>query len=163
MTILYAFCRVTDDMIDNEEDKDKKNHKLGIVEQFINELFADRKSDYDVKTKPCTVNIDWEKYQSVLTDNEISSFRAISRIAFYLPRKPFYELLAGYQWDVESRLVRDEDDLMLYSSYVAGSVGVLCVYVLIYRCDNDNFVISEEYSYVIEKAQQMGRVSCHTR
>lgn len=159
LTILYAFCRVTDDMIDNESDVEKQKHKLRLIEKFINELFADRKSDYDVKTSPCQVKIDWSQYESVLTDVEMSSFRAISRISFYLPRKPFHELIAGYQWDVEGRLVKDEADLLLYSSYVAGSIGTLCVYVMTYRCDNEKYDLVENYDYVIEKAQQMGNVS----
>lgn len=159
LIILYSFCRVTDDMIDEELDVEKKKLKFELTERFINELFHDRKSDYDVKTKPQELNIDWKKYQSELTDAEMACFRALSRIAFYLPRKPFDELLAGYKWDIEGRLVRNEDDLLLYSTYVAGSVGALCVYVMMYRCDNDNYDLVENYDYVIEKAYQMGRVS----
>lgn len=158
LIILYAFCRVTDDMIDNQLDIEKKKHKLSIIETFINELFADRKSDYEVKTQPQNVKIDWEIYKSELTDVELSCFRAMSRTAFYLPRKPFYELLAGYQWDVEGRLVRNEDDLQLYSSYVAGSVGALCVFVMMYKCDSNKYELVENYDHVIKKAQLMGRV-----
>lgn len=146
-------------MIDGELNAEKKEHKLKVVKTFINELFADRKSDYEVKTRPQEPKIDWEMYEYELTTVEISCFRALSRIVFYLPRKPFYELLAGYQWDVEGRLVQNEDDLLLYSNYVAGSVGVLCVYVIIYKCNYEKYSINEKYDYVIDKAQQMGRVS----
>lgn len=159
LIILYAFCRVTDDMIDDEPDVNKQKLKLQLTEKFINELFADRKSDYDVKKKPHLVNINWKQYETELTDVEMSSFRALTRIAFYLPRKPFYELLAGYQWDIDGRLVRNETDLMEYCNYVAGSVGVLCVFVMMYRCDDDKFDMVQSYDYVIDKAQQMGRVS----
>lgn len=147
-------------MIDEESDVEMKKQKLKTIEKFLDELFADRKSDYEVKAEPYEVPINWAQYTTELTDVELSCFRAISRIAFYLPRKPFYELLAGYQWDVEGRLVRNENDLLLYSSYVAGSVGALCVYVMMYRCDNGNYELVGNYGYVIEKAQQMGRVSC---
>jgi len=157
LIILYSFCRVTDDMIDNELDVEKKKRKFQLTNNFINELFHDRKSDYDVGTKPQKLNIDWTKYESELTDAEMSCFRALSRIAFYLPRKPFEELLAGYKWDIEARLIKNEDDLLLYSTYVAGSVGVLCVYVMMYRCDNDKFKLVENYDYVIKKAYQMGQ------
>ncbi|VVC39976.1 Squalene/phytoene synthase, conserved site,Squalene/phytoene synthase,Lycopene cyclase [Cinara cedri] len=158
LIILYAFCRVTDNIIDDETDVLRKKCKLNVIEKFVNELFADRKSDYDVKTVPYTAKVDWAYYQSELTGEEMASFRAVSRIAFYLPRKPFYELIAGYQWDIEGRLVRNEEDLLLYSSYVAGSVGTLCVYVMLYRCDNDVYDVFGEDDYVIEKARQMGRV-----
>lgn len=146
-------------MIDDELDAKKKQHKYNVIEKFVGELFADRKSDSDVKTRPCAANIDWSNYRSELTDREIASFRALSRIAFYLPRRPFNELLAGYKWDIEGRLVKNEDDLMLYSSYVAGSVGALCVYVMMYRCDSDKHDLADNNDYVIDKARQMGRVS----
>lgn len=157
LIILYSFCRVTDDMIDNESDVEKKKRKFELTKNFINELFYDRKSDYDVGIKPQKLNINWTKYESELTNVEMSCFRALSRIAFYLPRKPFEELLAGYKWDIEGRLIRNEDDLLLYSTYVAGSVGALCVYVMMYRCDNDKFKLVENYDYVIKKAYQMGQ------
>lgn len=164
MIILYAFCRVTDDMIDNEQDADKKKQKLKTTERFVNELFADRQSDYDVKS---TVprgepKIDWTHYQSELGDEEMSCFRALSRISFYLPRKPFQELLDGYRWDVDGKTVDNETDLLLYSNHVAGSVGVLCVYVMMYKSgvwldhnDNDYKI----HDFVISKARQMGQVS----
>lgn len=159
LIILYSFCRVTDDMIDDELDVKKKKRKFELTKKFINELFFDRKSDYEVEKKPYNKNINWTQYESELTDVEMSSFRALSRIAFYLPRKPFEELLAGYKWDIDGRLVRNEDDLLLYSTYVAGSIGVLCVHVMMYRCGNDNYDLAENYDYVIKKAYQMGQVS----
>ncbi|XP_050422719.1 uncharacterized protein LOC126834666 [Adelges cooleyi] len=158
LMILYAFCRVTDDMIDDEPDVDKKKRKLELTTQFVDELFADRKSDYDVKTKPHMPQISWPLFESELSDDELACFRAISRITFYLPRKPFYDLLAGYKWDIDGRFVKDETDLLLYSSYVAGSVGMLCVYVMMYRSDDRGCEFKEKHEYVIGKAHQMGQV-----
>lgn len=161
LTILYAFCRVTDDMIDNEPNANKKKRKLQLIERFIEELFANRDSDYDVKTaehprEPKT--IDWAQYRTELNDEELSCFRAISRISFYLPRKPFDELLEGYRWDVNGKNIENETDLLLYSNYVAGSVGALCVYVMLYqsgiRRDDHG-----DHDFLIEKAQKMGQVS----
>lgn len=162
LIILYAFCRVTDDMIDSEPNVGIKKRKLALIEEFIGELFADRSADYDVKTSmtPRNPKLDWKRYRIELTDEELSCFRAISRISFYLPRKPFYELLDGYRWDVDGKMVQNETDLLLYSSYVAGSVGTLCVYVMVYKSgveiDDD-----EKHDFVIRKAQQMGQVRAH--
>lgn len=159
LIILYAFCRVTDDMIDSEPNVGVKKRKLKLIETFIDELFKDRNSDYHVKTSmtPRKPEVNWEQYRLELTDEELSCFRAISQISFYLPRKPFYELLDGYRWDVEGKTVQNETDLLLYSSYVAGSVGTLCVYVMVYnsgtQIDDD-----EKHDFVIRKAQQMGQV-----
>lgn len=164
LIILYAFCRVTDDMIDNEPNVDKKKRKLKLTERFIEELFADRNSGYDVKTTVCPrkLKIDWTQYRSELSDVEMSCFRAISRISFYLPRKPFDELLEGYKWDVDGKSVETEFDLLLYSSYVAGSVGTLCVYVMMHQ-SGIRLDENENHNFVIEKAKKMGQVNkyCH--
>lgn len=161
LIILYAFCRVTDDMIDNETDADKKKRKLVTTERFVAELFADRDSDYDVKTTVpnSELKIEWTRYRMELSDVEMSCFRALSRISFYLPRKPFYELLNGYRWDVFSKVVENETDLLLYSSYVAGSVGALCVYVMMYKSGvRLNVDDCKKHDFVIRKARQMGQV-----
>jgi len=158
LIILYAFCRVTDDMIDSEPNVGVKKQKLTLIERFIGELFADRSADYDVKKSiPRKPEVDWQRYRKELTDEELSCFRAISRISFYLPRKPFYELLDGYRWDVEGKVVQNEADLMLYSSYVAGSVGALCVYVMMHK-SGVNIDDDARHDFVIRKAQQMGQV-----
>jgi 15-cis-phytoene synthase/lycopene beta-cyclase len=146
-------------MFDNRTDEKKKKLKLELSKQFISEVFADRKSDYDVKRTPQEVNIDWKKYESVFTDVELSSYRAVSRIAFFLPRKPFEELFAGYQWDLEFRLVRNENDLMLYTTYVAGSIGALCLYVMMYRYGNDINDLVDKADYLTKYAYKIGQVS----
>jgi 15-cis-phytoene synthase / lycopene beta-cyclase len=145
-------------MIDSEPNVGVKKQKLMLIERFIGEIFADRSADYDVKTstsrKP---EVDWQRYRQELTDEELSCFRAISRISFYLPRKPFYELIDGYRWDVNGKMVQNETDLLLYSSYVAGSVGTLCVYVMMYK-SGVNIDDDARHDFVIKKAQQMGQV-----
>ncbi|KAL5245315.1 hypothetical protein ACI65C_012725 [Semiaphis heraclei] len=157
LIILYAFCRVTDEMFDSKSDEKKKKLKLELSKQFISEVFSDRKSDYDVKRIPKEVKIDWKKYESEFTDFELSSYRALSRIAFFLPRKPFEELFAGYQWDLELTLVRNEKDLMLYTSYVAGSIGAMCLYVIMYRYGNDMNELVDNADYLTKQAYKIGQ------
>lgn len=159
LTAVYAFCHVTKDMIANEHDVEKKKRKCDLIEKFVNEMFVDRRSVSAVGTKAYSVKIDWNQYRSELTDAEMASFRCLSRIAFYLPRKPFDGLLEGFRWDIDGKPIKNEDDLMLYSNYVAGTIGVLCVYAILYRSDSCEFDPVEKFHIVVEKAQQMGIVS----
>lgn len=159
LTILYAFCHVTHNMVNIKQDAGGKKRKYELINKFVDELFVGRKSNCAVETKPCTVKIDWDQYRSELTDAEMASFRCLSRIAFYLPRESFDGLLAGFRWNTDGKPVKSEDDLMLYSDCVAGSVGVLCAHIILYRCDDAKFGSKKISNYIIEKAKKLGRVS----
>lgn len=148
-------------MIDNGSDIVEKKRKLMLIERFVGELFADRDSDYDVNTNtPREPKVDWARYEPPEFNNEeLSCFRAVARISFYLPRKPFSELLEGYKWDVNGRIIENETDLLLYSKYVAGSVGALCVYVMLYNSGDYGRLDNDKRDFLVEKARKMGQVS----
>lgn len=160
LNILYAFCRTTDEMIDDQPDVNTKIHNLELCMQFIKELFSDRKSDTEVRARPYETKIDWIKYQTKLTKTQMSVFRAFSRIAFYMPRKSLNHQFLCFKWDVEGRLYKNEDDILEYADLVLGScTGELCTYILMYRCNNAKYELIENYSHVIKKSRIMGKVS----
>lgn len=88
--------------------------------QYLDELFADRKSDYDVRKKRFALKIDWKKYESEFTEVEMACFRLFSRIAFYYLRKLFYELFEGFHLDVEHKTINTEQDLFHHCDLLAG-------------------------------------------
>lgn len=148
-------------MFDNKTDPEKKKRDLQLCKDFVSELFADRKTPFEVKRKPEVPKIDWAKYESRLNDLELASFRMFARISFYLPAQPFIELFEGYQLDVEGKMFETEEDLKLYTKLVAGSYGALGVYHIMYRDYNDKYydlVESGMSTTLIKKAYQMGEV-----
>jgi len=146
LIIVYALGRITDNMIDDTStsNDEKRKLKLKLSYGFLKEQFADRKLDYDVKSKPCEVDINLTEYESVLTDDELSSFRALAKIAFFLPRKLFKEVLAGFELDMSDMLYRNEKELLIYSNNVAGSFAALCIYIIIYRYNIDKYEFIEK-------------------
>lgn len=162
LTIIYAFCRVTDDMIDIPESTDLKKERLNVMIKFLNQLFHHRQSknyfEWTEEIEDYKQKIDWPYFEKCLSDGELSAFRSISRIAYYLPHQPFYELVEGYKWDIEEKPVRNEFDLMEYSKYVASSVATLCIFVCCYKSNQwpDNF--GPACQYMIENARKMGMV-----
>jgi len=146
-------------MIDDESDFENKKVKLKLLFKFVDELFADRKSDYEVHSKPKEMTMDWKHYQSVLTQEELSILRAFSRIAFFLPRKAFEEVVAGFQLDLNGTLYKDENDLMRYLNYVAGSFGAMCIYIIMYRYNIEKYEFVEKDDYLLKKSYQIGNVS----
>ncbi len=109
--VVYAFCRVADDAID-ECDGDP-GPALETLRERLSSVFAGR-------------------------PREDSVDRALARVVSEqsLVRLPFDALLDGFQWDVERRTYRTMGELTGYAARVAGTVGVLMT-MLMGRRDAD--------------------------
>jgi len=110
MNTVYAFCRKTDDIIDegNEPDEIKfeKLHKWRIeLEKAFN-----GHSDYTLLNK-----LGW-------TINK-----------FNIPYEPFFELLKGMEMDLQNKRYLTFDDLRLYCYRVASTVGLMCIEIFGYK------------------------------
>jgi phytoene synthase len=95
---LYAFCRVSDDAVDEGERPREALHALG---RRLDRIFAGR-PDADA----------------------VDRALAWAAEAHGLPRAPLDALLDGYAWDVERRPIETLSDLYGYAARVAASVGV---------------------------------------
>ncbi|XP_074594288.1 uncharacterized protein LOC141849730 [Brevipalpus obovatus] len=164
LSILYGFARVTDDMIDEEPDQQKKIANLDTIKKFLDTIFAGRGEktwtydiarEIDPRHQP---QVNWQHYKKCLTDEQFRSFRALSRIVYYLPSEPFYELCRGYRWDIDNKEVVTEEDLLEYSSYVASSIGTLCVFIICYKSGRCPDAVTKSQSNVIDRAREMGQV-----
>jgi len=110
MNTVYAFCRKTDDIIDegNEPDEIKfeKLHKWRIeLEKAFN-----GHSDYTLLNK---------------------LGRTINK--FNIPYEPFFELLKGMEMDLQNKRYLTFDDLRLYCYRVASTVGLMCIEIFGYK------------------------------
>ncbi len=110
MNTVYAFCRQTDDIIDegNEPDEMKfeKLHKWRI--EF--EKAFNGNSEYLLLNKLA---------------NTISKFN--------IPLDPFFELLKGMEMDLQRKTYLTFDDLVLYCYRVASTVGLMCIEIFGYK------------------------------
>jgi 15-cis-phytoene synthase len=110
MNTVYAFCRQTDDIIDegNEPDelKYEKLHKWRV--EF--EKAFNGHSEYLLLNKLA---------------NTISKFN--------IPLDPFFELLKGMEMDLQRKTYLTFDDLVLYCYRVASTVGLMCIEIFGYK------------------------------
>ncbi len=95
----YAFCRVSDDAVDESDDPVAA---LAALRARLDRIMEGAPEDH-----PADVGLAW-----VVRDHEI-------------PRAPLAALLEGYLWDVERRRYDDLSGVRAYSARVAASVGVV--------------------------------------
>jgi phytoene synthase len=110
MNIVYAFCRQTDDIIDEgNEPAEKKSEKLRRWRIELERAFRG-KSHYALLNKLA---------------GTISNFN--------IPIEPFFELIRGMEMDLQKNRYLKFDDLQLYCYRVASTVGLMCIEIFGYK------------------------------
>jgi phytoene synthase len=110
MNTVYAFCRETDDIIDEGNEPDEL--KFAKLRKWRIEL-----------EKSITGNSDY-----VLL-NRLS--KTIS--GFNIPLEPFFELIKGMEMDLQKKRYNSFEDLMIYCYRVASTVGLICIEIFGYK------------------------------
>lgn len=110
MNTVYAFCRQTDDIVDESYEPDdlkyEKLHKWRI--QF--EKAISGQSNYPLLNK---------------LGKTISQFN--------IPLDPFFELVKGMEMDLQRQRYLSFEDLKLYCYRVASTVGLMCIEIFGYK------------------------------
>jgi phytoene synthase len=110
MNTVYAFCRKTDDIIDEGNESDElKYDKLHKWRMELEKAFIGH-SDYTLLNK---------------------LGRTIHK--FNIPYEPFFELLKGMEMDLQNNRYLTFDDLRLYCYRVASTVGLMCIEIFGYK------------------------------
>lgn len=99
-SVLYAFCRIADDLVDNETGP--RGGAIGVLRDRLGRIYAGR---------PVASPVD----------------RALAVVTrrFVLPRSVFEALLEGFEWDATGRRYETLEELEAYCARVASTVGVL--------------------------------------
>lgn len=110
MHTVYAFCRKTDDIIDE-----------GNIPDEIR---------YDQLRK---WRIELEK--GLVGQSEFSLLNKLASIIkkFNIPFEPFFELIKGMEMDLQKKSYLTTEDLMEYCYYVASTVGLMCIEIFGYK------------------------------
>lgn len=147
LIVLYAWCRATDNMVDDPQDEEEAKVAVNVCKDFLDLLWGPAKSDASNGQAEGTVEASSPVPHRFPSDHDINRFLGTrvpreSQAPFLLlaslqdqlrlPRYCFDQLLEGYLWDAthSSRPFETEDDLLKYARCVAGSVGEMCVLAL---------------------------------
>ena len=110
MNTVYAFCRKTDDIVDeNSDSTDVKYEKL-------------RKW-----------RIEFEKSFSGHSEFALLNKLGTTISKFNIPLDPFFELIKGMEMDLQKDRYKSFDDLQLYCYRVASTVGLMCIEIFGYK------------------------------
>lgn len=110
MNVVYAFCRKTDDIVDeSNEDLNVKYDKLRKWRIEFERAFSGH-----------------------------SEFPLLNRLGktisnFNIPLDPFFELIKGMEMDIQKDRYKSFDDLLLYCYRVASTVGLMTIEIFGYK------------------------------
>lgn len=121
MILLYSFCRVADDLVDEAPSGAEARHWITALTEYLDICYAKdpeklgRRHDFIVHTFPA-------KAQSAL----------LLLPTEYLSPSPLYDLVKGFETDLEFSSdapypIVDKQTLQIYGSRVAGTVAELCL------------------------------------
>ncbi|MCI0449088.1 MAG: squalene/phytoene synthase family protein [Chlorobi bacterium] len=110
---VYAFCRHTDDIVDNELESS------------------------EVKFKKIR---EWrDEFQKALNgDSSYSILNQVNKIIkkFNIPAEPFFELIKGMEADLQTSRYNDFESLYQYCFRAAATVGLMCIEIFGYKTEN---------------------------
>lgn len=126
---VYAFCRYTDDIVDEGPDDSRKTVVLRSWRMELGKAMQGR-SGYPMLNQLAAV-----------------AFR------FNIPVEHFYELIRGVEMDLSKKRYRDFDELREYCYLVASTVGLMCRQIFGYRNDS-----TREYAINLGIALQLTNI-----
>jgi phytoene synthase len=110
MNTVYAFCRKTDDIVDDDDLGDDIKYEQ--LRKWRNEL---------------------EKALFGTSDYQLLNRLAHIIRQFNIPIEPFFELIAGMEMDLQKKRYLSFEDLTQYCYRVASTVGLMCIEIFGYK------------------------------
>ncbi|KAK4609194.1 Bifunctional lycopene cyclase/phytoene synthase [Fulvia fulva] len=142
LIILYSFCRVADDLIDNAKSPKEAQEWVKKLRRYLDLCYGAPEMNKDGKAvQPQDAN------QGYATIYVMQNFPPETQLTLLLMptrrlgKEPLYELLRGFDMDLiftekkegVNGPIKSEDDLDLYGARVAGTVALLCIQLVLHH------------------------------
>lgn len=109
MNIVYAFCRKTDDLVDNNLSNEIKLKNLNLwKEEFDKSIYGNSKNELLINLSKVIEN-------------------------FKIPLEPFFDLIEGMEMDINICRYEDFESLKKYCYHVASTVGLISIEIFGYK------------------------------
>ncbi|KAK4189789.1 Phytoene synthase/Lycopene cyclase [Podospora australis] len=138
LILLYSFCRLADDLVDDSQSRAEVRSWTAKLNKFLDLHYKS-----DPKAKP-----DMDLYITEAFPPSAKSALKYLPVAI-LPAEPLYQLIEGFEMDSQFDdygkpsssdkvfPITNEERLNRYGQCVAGTVGELCVALIIEHCEPD--------------------------
>lgn len=142
LIILYSFCRVADDLIDNASSAAEAKEWVAKLKMFLDLSYgaAEKKPDGTI-VRP------GDKNQGAATLFVMQQFPEEAQLSLLLlptqclGKEPLYELLRGFEMDLAFDVsrkgaegpIKSDADLDIYSARVAGTVALSCIQLALFH------------------------------
>lgn len=140
LTLLYSFCRIADDLIDNAGTAAEAKEWLVKLRKLVDLSYTG-----DVKREDGQVIPAKDRNQGQATLYAVNNFPGDAILTLMmlptsrLGREPLDELLKGFEMDLAFNSanatgpIKSEADLDLYGARVAGTVALLCIQLVLFH------------------------------
>jgi len=140
---LYAFCRVSDDLVDQADNAKDAELWISHLSQFLKVAYSKRRTDQQFETALTPFSPEARSVLILLPTDR-------------LPAQPLQSLLDGFRLDLkflksnnpkepmESTPINTEAELELYASRVAATVAELCLHLVYFHSPNESDAATKE-------------------
>lgn len=154
LILLYGFCRIADDLIDDAASSEEAETWIVHFKTFLDTMYSRTRSE---------ASLDKALFPFPPTAQKVLRLLPVDK----LPSQPLYELLDGFRMDLDFSTkkaaahppIQTEQDLERYATCVAATIGELCT-SLVYAHDPDKHMIGahDNRDECTQAAVRMGRV-----
>lgn len=155
LIILYSFCRVADDLVDNAKSPEEARLWITKLTTFLNLSYKNKGAERQDANIGAVA-------QYVAQHFPRSTHSALLQLPTErLSSQPLYDLVKGFEMDLqfakneEARYpIKTEKDLNIYAARVAGTVAQLCIELVVFHYPDNKSAASQKK--LIAAGDQMG-------
>ncbi|KAF2741778.1 Lycopene beta-cyclase [Sporormia fimetaria CBS 119925] len=148
LLLLYSFCRVADDLVDDASSSTEAKSWIAKMQHFLELAYNPEDGADDAAMKKFVTETFPAGTQTALLHLPVSK----------LSREPLEDLLRGFEMDMDfesgTSPIRTEADLDVYAHRVAGTVAHMCIELIF--SDYNTTLAPQDQQTVVEAGDRMG-------
>ncbi|QPG95398.1 terpene cyclase [Epichloe festucae Fl1] len=155
LVLLYSFCRVADDLVDNAKTSKEAFEHVAKLREYLDAVFD---AGDDGKERMSNAPVVLKRGVTSFPEDARS---ALLHLPTYLPSAPLYRLLDGFETDLRFNNdlgtawpIQDEAHVSEYAACVAGTVAELCIELILHNTTTP--IPRSMHGHLVTSGRRMG-------